>query len=163
MGDDTWSYSTQVPADSRVLARHLYMPLLEPSTWQEMKNWIDCAFEISADANLYTCYLTTQNQADGGGIVELYPNSHPTISQIAQTELNTALISIDDRVVLPPDTARIEVETLRERFPTALETAKRLGLNEILYPANSNGNSASVQAQHRIGFVTSGFLSLIHI
>ena len=157
VGDDTWSYSTQVPADSRVLARHLYMPLLEPSTWQEMKNWIDCAFEISADANLYTCYLTTQNQADGGGIVELHPNCNPTISQIAQTELNTELISIDDRVVLPPDTARIEVETLRERLPTALETAKRLGLNEILYPASSNGNSASVQGQRRIGFVTSGF------
>ena len=155
VGDDTWSYSTQVPADSRVLARHLYLPLLEPATWQELKNWIDCAFEISADANLYTCYLTTQNQADGGGIVELHPNNHPTISQIAQTELNTELISIDDRVVLPPDTARIEVETLRERLPTALETAKRLGLNEILYPTNPN--STSDRIQHKIGFVTSGF------
>jgi len=133
------------------------MPLLEPSTWQEMKNWINYGFEISAAANLYTCYLTTQNQADGGGIVELHPNNPPAISQIAQTELNTELISTDDRVVLPPDTARIEIETLRERFPAALETAKRLGLNEILYPANSNGNSASVQTQHRIGFVTSGF------
>ncbi len=157
VGDDTWSYSTQVPADSRVLARHLYMPLLEPSTWQEMKNWINYGFEISAASNLYTCYLTTQNQADGGGIVELHPNNPPAISQIAQTELNTELISTDDRVVLPPDTARIEIETLRERFPAALETAKRLGLNEILYPANNNGNSASVQTQHRIGFVTSGF------
>lgn len=155
VGDDTWSYSTQVPADSRFLARHLYMPLLEPSTWQEMKNWINYAFEISADANLYTCYLTTQNQADGGGNVELNPNCYPTISQIAQTELNTDLISIDDRVVLPPDTARIEVETLRERLPAALETAKRLGINEILYPTNSN--STSDRKQHKIGFVTSGF------
>ncbi len=152
VGDDTWSYSTQVPADSRVLARHLYLPLIEPSTWQEMKNWINHAFEISAAANLYTCYLTTQNQADGGGIVELLPNCEPNISHISQTELNTELISIDDRVVLPPDTARIEIETLRERFPTALETAKRLGLNEILYRTSSNENSAC-----RIGFVTSGF------
>lgn len=150
VGDDTWSYSTQVPADSRVLARHLYMPLLEPSTWQEMKNWIDSAFEISAEANLYTCYLTTQNQADGGGNVELHPNCYPTISQIAQTELDTELISIDDRVVLPPDTARIEIETLRKRLPNALETAKRLGLNEILYPT-------SHREQNKIGFVTSGF------
>ena len=157
VGDDTWSYSTQVPADSRFLARHLYMPLLEPSTWQELKNWINYAFEISAEANLYTCFLTTQNQADGGGNVELHPNCYPTISQIAQIELDTALISIDDRVVLPPDTARIEAETLQKRLPTALKTAKRLGLNEILYPTNSNNHSTSDQKQKKIGFLTAGF------
>ncbi len=155
VGDDTWSYSTQVPADSRVLARHLYMPLLEPSTWQELKNWVNYAFEISAEANLYTCYLTTQNQADGGGNVELLPNRYPTISKIAQTELDTDLISIDNRVLLPPDTVRIEVEMLSERFPTALETAKRLGLNQILYPNSGEGKHPSTK--HKIGFVTAGF------
>jgi len=155
VGDDTWSYSTQVPADSRVLARHLYMPLLEPSTWQELKNWVNCAFEISAEANLYTCYLTTQNQADGGGNVELHPNRYPTISKIAQTELDTDLISIDNRVILPPDTVRVEVEMLSERFPTALDTAKRLGLNKIIYPENGEGKTPSTK--HKIGFVTAGF------
>ena len=153
VGDDTWSYSTQVPADSRFLVRHLYMPLLEPSTWQELKNWINHAFEISADADLYTCFLTTQNQADGGGNVELHPNIYPTISQLSQIELDTKLISIDDRVVLPPDTARIEVETLRKRLPTALETAKRLGLNKIIYPTNATSD----KKQNKIGFLTSGF------
>ena len=153
VGDDTWSYSTQVPADSRFLVRHLYMPLLEPSTWQELKNWINYAFEISADADLYTCFLTTQNQADGGGNVELHPNIYPTINQLSQTELDTKLISIDDRVVLPPDTARIEVETLRKRLPAALETAKRLGLNKIIYPTNSTSD----KKQNKIGFLTSGF------
>ncbi len=153
VGDDTWSYSTQVPADSRFLVRHLYMPLLEPSTWQELKNWINYAFEISADADLYTCFLTTQNQADGGGNVELHPNVYPTINQLSQTELDTKLISIDDRVVLPPDTARIEVETLRKRLPAALETAKRLGLNKIIYPTNSTSD----KKQNKIGFLTSGF------
>ena len=153
VGDDTWSYSTQVPADSRFLVRHLYMPLLEPSTWQELKDWINHAFEISADADLYTCFLTTQNQADGGGNVELHPNIYPTINQLSQTELDTKLISIDDRVVLPPDTARIEVEILRKRLPIALETAKRLGLNKIIYPTNSTSD----KKQNKIGFLTSGF------
>ena len=153
VGDDTWSYSTQVPADSRFLVRHLYMPLLEPSTWQELKDWINYAFEISADADLYTCFLTTQNQADGGGNVELHPNIYPTINQLSQTELDTKLISIDDRVVLPPDTARIEVEILRKRLPIALETAKRLGLNKIIYPTNSTSD----KKQNKIGFLTSGF------
>ena len=157
VGDDTWSYSTQVPADSRILARHLYMPLLEPSTWQELKNWVNCAFEISAASNLYTCYLTTQNQADGGGNVELHPNCYPTISKIVQTELDTELISIENRVVLPPDTARIEVEMLSDRLPTALDTAKRLGLNQIIFPTDADGNTSSTNRQHRIGFVTAGF------
>ncbi len=156
VGDDTWSYSTQVPADSRVLARHLYMPLLEPSTWQEMKDWVKYAFEISTASNLYTCYLTTQNQADGGGNVELHPNHYPEISKIAPTEIDTSLISTDERVLLPPDTIRVEVELLSERFPTALETARHLGLNKIIYPPE-NGESFSNQSRHRIGFITSGF------
>lgn len=155
VGDDTWSYSTQVPADSRILARHLYLPLLEPSTWQELKDWIDYAFQISADANLYTCYLTTQNQADGGGIVELSPNVYPEINQIAKTQINTELISTDDRVILPPDTARVELETLRERLPNALKTAKKLELNKILY--QNPTHTPSGKNQSKIGFVTSGF------
>ena len=157
VGDDTWSYSTQVPVDSRILARHLFMPLMEPSTWQELKDWVNCAFEISADSNLYTCYLTTQNQADGGGIVELNDNIIPEINQIAQTEINTELISNDDRVVLPPDTVRIEVETLRERLPNALRKAKELGLNKILYSNTSSKHPTSNNEHKRIGFISSGF------
>ena len=140
VGDDTWSYSTQVPADSRNIARHLYMPLLEPSTWQELKDWIDYAFQISAEANLYTCFLTTQNQADGGGIVELKPNVYPTISNLTKTELNSELISVDDRVILPPDTVRVEIDTLQKRFPAAIETARKLNLNTIIYPNEKNGH-----------------------
>ena len=157
VGDDTWSYSTQVPVDSRILARHLFMPLIEPSTWQELKDWVNFAFEISADSNLYTCYLTTQNQADGGGIVELNDNIIPKINQIAQTEINTELISNDDRVVLPPDTVRIEVETLRERLPNALRKAKELGLNKILYTNTSSKHTTSNNEHKRIGFISSGF------
>ena len=66
VGDDTWSNSTQVPADSRFLARHVQTPLIEPATFQELKDWINCAFQISAASNLYVCYLTTENQASGG-------------------------------------------------------------------------------------------------
>ena len=156
VGDDTWSYSTQVPVDSRILARHLFMPLVEPSTWQELKDWVNCAFEISADSNLYTCFLTTQNQADGGGIVELNDNIIPEINQVAKTQINTELISNDDRVVLPPDTVRIEEETLRERLPNALTKASNLGLNRILYPNTSTNHSTS-NKNHKIGFITSGF------
>ena len=53
MGDDPWSDSTQVPADSRFLCTHIYMPILEPTTNQEMKDWVDLAFRLSRESELY--------------------------------------------------------------------------------------------------------------
>ena len=159
VGDDTWSHSTQVPADSRFLARHVHTPLLEPSTFQELKDWIDCAFQISAAADLYVCYLTTENQASGGGNVELHPNVYPDISDLKRINLDTQLINADKRVVLPPHTAQIEVETLRERLPTAIETARTLGLNEIQFMENTLTGK-----RHRLGFVSTGlaYSCLLH-
>ena len=151
VGDDTWSHSTQVPADSRFLARHVQTPLIEPATFQELKDWIDCAFQISAASNLYVCYLTTENQASGGGDVELHPNIYPEISDLKQIDLDTQLIDADKRVVLPPHTAQIEVEALRERIPAALETARDLGLNTIQFTEETSNRK-----KHRLGFVSAG-------
>ena len=151
VGDDTWSQSTQVPADSRFLARHVQTLLIEPGTFQELKDWINAAFKISAAANLYVCYLTTENQASGGGNVELHPNIYPEISDLKQINLDTQLIDADKRVILPPHTAQIEVEALRERIPTALEMARNLGLNKIQFMGNT-----SSRKKHRLGFVSAG-------
>ena len=153
VGDDTWGHSTQVPADSRFLARHLYTPLVEPSTFQELKDWVDIAFQLSAAANLYVVLLATQNQADGGGNVALHPNVYPKINRQNPTVLDTALINASERVVLPPDTARIERETLEERLPTALETARALNLNRIDNAIDNQDN----QQRSPFGFITAGF------
>ena len=147
VGDDPSSGSTQVPADSRFLARHLFTPVVEPSTFQEVKDWLSIAFEISQKSNLYTTYLVTLNQADGGGDVQLRPNRYPEINAKNTVTLNTNLIDGANRVVLPPDSARIEIETLEKRFPNAIKTAREYNLNQIY---NLNG------IQHDIGFVTSG-------
>ena len=155
VGDDTWSHSTQVPADSRFLARHVQTPLIEPATFQELKDWIHCAFQISAASNLYVCYLTTENQASGGGNVELHPNIYPEISDLKQINLDTQHIDADKRVILPPHTAQIEVEALRERIPTALETARNLGLNTIQF-IDEGGGTAPLRKKHRLGFVSAG-------
>ncbi|MDP6701491.1 MAG: indolepyruvate ferredoxin oxidoreductase, partial [Candidatus Latescibacteria bacterium] len=64
VGDDTWSEGTQVPADSRFLSQHLYMPVLEPATFQEIKDWVGLGFELSRQSRLYFTYLVTSNQAD---------------------------------------------------------------------------------------------------
>ena len=147
VGDDTWGASTQVPADSRFLARHLYTPVIEPSTFQEIKDWLNAAFEISARSNLYITYLVTLNQAEGGGSVQLRPNRYPEISTKNQTEINTELINGSNRIILPPDTPRIEIETLMERFPNAIKSAREHNLNRIYNLDDS---------EHEIGFITSG-------
>ena len=163
VGDDTWSHSTQVPADSRFLARHVQTPLIEPATFQELKDWLHCAFQISAASNLYVCYLTTENQASGGGNVELHPNIYPEISDLKQINLDTQHIDADKRVILPPHTAQIEVEALRERIPTALETARNLGLNTIQFIDEGEGTTP-LRKKHRLGFVSAGlaYSCLLH-
>src|ERR1019366_2363105 len=80
VGDDPWIDSTQINNDSRFLSQHLHMPVVEPDAFQEMKDWIGLAFELSKAANLYITYLVTTNQADGGGTGWLHPNQWPRTS-----------------------------------------------------------------------------------
>ena len=61
LGDDPWSDSTQVAADSRFICKHLLMPVLEPSDAQELKDWVDLAFKLSRESELYIGYLVTTN------------------------------------------------------------------------------------------------------
>ena len=146
VGDDTWSEGTQVPADSRFLSQHLYMPVLEPSTFQEIKDWIGEGFELSHASSLYITYLVTSNQADGGGSVEVRPNRFPPLNARRRTTLDTRTISSDARVIIPPITARKEQEVLQERFPRLLEAARQRPINQLLYP----------EARQALGFITSG-------
>ena len=146
-GDDTWSEGTQVPADSRFIAKHLYMPVLEPSTFQEMKDWIKVAFELSEQTRLYIAYLVTSNQADGGGTVAVHPNQFPERTFLCPARLDPAAISPDERVIIPPHTVMKEKEVLEERFPHLLRLAKDDGLNRILYGPDAG--------KKQIGFVTS--------
>lgn len=147
-GDDTWSEGTQVPADSRFMAKHLYMPVMEPSTFQELKDWIGLAFELSEQTRLYFAYLITSNQADGGGTVQVRLNQYPTLTFKNPVTIETSAISTDDRVIIPPHTTVKEVEVLEQRFPRLLELVREHGINQILYPPDSG--------KKPIGFVTSG-------
>jgi len=59
MGDDPWCESTQVPADSRFLCEHLRMPVIEPGTTQQIKDWIDLSFRLSQPRAVYRICVTT--------------------------------------------------------------------------------------------------------
>jgi len=149
IGDDPWSDSTQVPADSRYLCRHLFMPVMEPGTNQELKDWIDFGFRISREANLFIGYLVTTNQADGGGSVEVRPNHFPEISTVNKSTLDTDKIDLENTVLLPPRTW-LKEEGLPQRYARLFESARHYSINQILNPRENPRWRAE------IGFVATG-------
>ncbi|GMU22763.1 MAG: indolepyruvate ferredoxin oxidoreductase [Phycisphaerae bacterium] len=144
-GDDPWSESTQVPADSRFLFRHLFVPTLEPSTPQEIKDFVDAAFRLSRASNLYLGYIITTTLAEGGGSVVCRPNHYPLTNTNHPFDLHTYTLNLENTVLLPPRTGRKEVE-MPERFERLAREADRLGLNPLL----------DVEDSHEVLIVTSG-------
>ncbi len=135
VGDDPWSDSTQVPADSRYLAEHVRMPLLEPSSPQEVKDWIDLSFKIGKAGGTYVGYLMTVAHADGGGTVTCRPNHFPTINEHQKIGLSYQKDiepKVDQTVLLPPRTWQQEM-TLSDRFEKVKAAARKLGVNTILH------------------------------
>ncbi len=148
-GDDPWSDSTQVAADSRYLFKHLHMPVIEPADPQEAKDYIDLSFRLSAGAELYAGYILTTNLADGGGSVQCRPNQFPAFNTNQKIALDTAAIDVDKFVLLPPKTWWRE-EALPERFERAIQLSRALGLNRLLHA------DSAPEPRRPLGFVTSG-------
>ncbi|WP_018291771.1 2-oxoacid:acceptor oxidoreductase family protein [Verrucomicrobium sp. 3C] len=148
VGDDPWNDSTQVPADSRFLSQHLHMPVLEPATLQELKDWIDIGFQLSRRANLYVSYLVTTNQADGGGSVQVRRNHFPRVNSLNPVTLDTAMVDFESRVLLPPRTGRRE-EDLSARYRRLWAVAEELGIDRIL-------PTRRTRSRHRFGLIGSG-------
>jgi indolepyruvate ferredoxin oxidoreductase len=146
MGDDPWSDSTQVPADSRFLCKHIYMPVLEPSTNQEMKDWVDLAFRLSRESELYIGFLVTTNQADGGGSVQVGRNHFPRVNTHNPIQLDTAKVDFEKNVLLPPRTWRRE-QGFPQRYERLWASAKKHGVNRIS-PGRTTGKAP-------LGFVSS--------
>lgn len=149
VGDDPWNETTQINSDSRFLAQHLHMPIFAPSTFQEVKDWIQFAFELSGATNLYMTYVMTTNQVDGGGSVLVKPNSYPPINLDSKIELSSAELPIKDFVMIPPHTSQKEA-TLKSRFEKFILLVRQKKLNET-YHLNSHHDKVAP-----LGFITSG-------
>jgi indolepyruvate ferredoxin oxidoreductase len=145
IGDDPWNESTQVPADSRYIAQHMHIPVIEPSTFQEIKDWVRYGFDLSARSNLLVAYLVTTNQADGGGTVTVHPNMQPSIHRKKPVELDPSTFALDESLMLPPRTSAQEA-TLPRRHDDLLQQARLLGVNRCI--AGTEGAN--------IGFVSAG-------
>ena len=142
VGDDPWSISTSSPADSRYLFKHLHIPFLDPSTPQELKDWIKIALEISLATSVYQGVLLTTFMAEGGGRVEIGVEKKVDSALI---ELNPADFDLAKNVMVPPNSLRADVTMIKERFPKVLEVLKEKNLDL------SFGNLDS-----KVGFITSG-------
>ncbi|HEY5039639.1 MAG TPA: 2-oxoacid:acceptor oxidoreductase family protein, partial [bacterium] len=146
IGDDPWSDTTQVPVDSRRLSDHLFIPVLEPSTFQEVKDWVKVAFELSEEADLFIAYLLITYTAEGGGSVEVYPNQPPKgFSTLNKATIDSSKIDITHSIMLPPHTVPLEKEALESKFPRLLEAVRHKGINQIFH-AKENGPLAFISA-----------------
>ncbi len=149
-GDDPWSSSTQVPADSRYLFKHLYMPILEPSTNQEIKDWIDLGFKLSRESELYIGYLITTHQADGGGSVQARRNHFPRVNTHNKFSIDTTKVDFENKVLLPPRTWRKE-QDFERRYQLLWQSAEKYGINRTVLPTKP----LSAGKKYPVGFVTS--------
>ncbi|HAU37171.1 MAG TPA: indolepyruvate ferredoxin oxidoreductase [Phycisphaerales bacterium] len=145
-GDDPWSDSTQVPADSRYISRHLFIPTLEPSNAQEIKDFLDLGLKLSRRSELYAGYIVATNLADGGGTVRCRANQYPAVNTHAQMDFLTGGIDLNKFVLLPPKTWWQEAK-YAERFERCLAVSRELGLNRL---------ENAAQRRAPVGFVTSG-------
>jgi indolepyruvate ferredoxin oxidoreductase len=153
LGDDPWSDSTQVPADSRFLCKHLHMPVLEPSTPQELKDWIDVGFKLSRESELFIGYLVTTNQADGGGSVQVRRNHFPRVNTQNPVALDTSKVDLESKVLLPPRTWRKEQE-LPPRYARLWKSAERYGLDRLTLPPDDAARRPK-NGRYALGFITS--------
>lgn len=142
VGDDPWSLSTSTPADSRYLYKHLHIPFLEPSTPQELKDWIKIALEISKRSSVYQGLLLTTFMAEGGGRVDTYP----------QKEVSSELVHLDPRtfnltknVMVPPNSLMADASMIKERFPKVKKILAEFSLDQSFGFLDS-----------KIGFISSG-------
>src|SRR5688500_14332023 len=121
MGDDPWCDSTQVPADSRFLCEHLRMPVVEPGSIQELKDWVNLSFKLSQAAGLHIGYIVTTAQADAGGTALCYENQYPALNTNQKVALDTTQIPLE-KVLLPPRTWQQELR-IDDRFAATLQRA----------------------------------------
>lgn len=142
VGDDPWSISTSTPADSRYLFKHLHMPFLEPSSPQELKDWMAKALELSQESSVYVGLLLTTFMAEGGGRVLI--GEEKEISKNPVT-LDPSKFNLSANVMVPPNSLIADKEMILNRFPKLKVALQKLNLDVI------SGNLSS-----SVGIISSG-------
>jgi indolepyruvate ferredoxin oxidoreductase len=148
VGDDPDCSSTQVGADSRLTLAAGRIPVLEPATPQEIKDFVGIALELSAESQLIVAVMVTTAQADGSGAVDLLPNVPPLVGPRARLALDTSAVRPADAVSLPPQAASLEADVVMRRLPALQAAVAARGLDREERPRRD--------ALDGIGFVVAG-------
>lgn len=141
VGDDPWSISTSTPADSRYLFKHLHIPFFEPSTPQELKDWMIKALELSQESSVYVGYILTTFMAEGGGRVEVYPEKKVSHEKVT---LNPADFDLTANVMVPPNSLLADKEMILNRFPRVEKILAQMSLDKIY--GNLSSDTALISA-----------------
>ncbi len=144
-GDDPALSSTQVGADSRFTFQTAHIPVLEPATNQEIKDWIGLAFDLAERCQVLVGSIITTNQADGGGTVVLKENRYPVVNMNSRVEVDPRSIALHQRVAVPPNSAWLEKDLVTRRLPAFMDAVRECALNRI-----------EPGEDRRLGFVASG-------
>lgn len=137
VGDDPWSISTSTPADSRYLFKHLHIPFFEPSTPQELKDWVEHALYVSKRTSVYQGLLLTTFMAEGGGRVEV--GVEKAVDQ-SRPHFDPKTFDLTKNVMVPPNSLKADVTMIQERFPRVQGVLAELALDkELGEPASKVG------------------------
>jgi indolepyruvate ferredoxin oxidoreductase len=147
IGDDPMNSSTQVGADSRITMSAGRIPVIEPATSQEVKDFVRLAFDLSAESGLIVAVMVTTVQADGTAVVDLAPNRAPAVGPSNRHTLDTTQVRTDFAVSLPPFTSSLEDDLLHRRIPALHRAAADRGLSRV---------EDAAAAPAPIGLVTAG-------
>jgi indolepyruvate ferredoxin oxidoreductase len=134
-GDDPWNHTTALATEARHVAQSLRLPMLEPASPQELKDWIDVGIRLSAAAQTPVGYLLPVTLAHGGGTVHCRHNQPPKVHQQQKRALSFAR-DVEPtlfRGVPAAGRAAWREQMLEQRFALLRQTATKLGINRVLH------------------------------
>jgi indolepyruvate ferredoxin oxidoreductase alpha subunit len=137
--DDPGMHSSQNEQDNRLYGEHMHLPVLDPATPAEAKEFTKEAFRVSEQLELPVLLRTTTRVNHGSGLVPL-----AEIPQRAREKVCWTQHKNPQRFTMVPAFARARRKILTQK----IEEARKLFENSELNPMTQTGGS--------VGILTSG-------
>ncbi|MBN2879499.1 MAG: indolepyruvate ferredoxin oxidoreductase subunit alpha [Clostridia bacterium] len=137
VADDPGMHSSQNEQDSRYYAKSAHIPMLEPSSSQEAKDFVKLAFDLSERYDTPVLVRLTTRVSHSRGIVEL--------EERQQVDLKDYVKDVK-KYVMMPGMARLRHKVLEQRESTLAADCNSLEINQEIM----NGT--------KIGVITSGLV-----
>ena len=122
--DDPYLFSSQNEQDNRIYSRISFLPILEPTNAQEMKDWTAAAFDISEALELPVILRTTTRLA--------HVRAPVTLGEMRPRKTKTVFKKDPTRYVCVPAVSRKLHKQLVEKVHRACTMAEESPFNEII-------------------------------